>query len=117
MRHSSSNDSGRLLDVPNIYPGSLPHNLPPSDSSNVTGASEEIAIIDVRTGDPAQDMLDLFLGPLLKKSPEGNKPLVKDMKFTYEFERFNQNNVFGEAAEPLMKKKSSLSEKVAKFLD
>ncbi|KAG2707760.1 hypothetical protein I3760_05G162100 [Carya illinoinensis] len=115
---SSSNDSGGLLDVPNTNRGSNPHDLTAFDSSNVTGAREEIATIDTRTGDPAQDMLDLFLGPLLKKSlKEENKPFVKDMQFAYEFERLNQNNVFGEEAEPLVKKKSSLSERVAKFLD
>ncbi|XP_041012933.1 uncharacterized protein LOC121256267 [Juglans microcarpa x Juglans regia] len=114
MKLSSSNDSGGLLDVPNSNRGSPPHDLTAFDSCNVTGASE----IDMRTGDPAQDMLDLFLGPLLKKSlKEENKPFVKDMQFAYEFERLNQNNVLGEQAEPLMKKKSSLSEKVAKFLD
>ena len=63
-------------------------------------------------------MLDLFLGPLLKKPFEQeNRSFIKDMEFAYEFERQSQNTVVGEEIEPLMKKKSSLKDKVAMFLD
>ncbi|XP_062172753.1 uncharacterized protein LOC133878220 isoform X2 [Alnus glutinosa] len=87
-------------------------------ASSSRNSSEEIAIIDRTTVDPAQDMLDLFLGPLLKKPVvEEKKSFVKDIAFAYEFERQTQNNVVGEEIEPLMKKKSSLKDKVAMFLD
>jgi hypothetical protein len=108
MTASSCKDSRCLLDVPNSNQSSSAHEL----------ASEETVSIDRRTADPAQDMLDLFLGPLLKKPlMEENKSFVKDIAFAYEIERQSQNNVVGEEIEPLMKKKSSLKDKVAMFLD
>lgn len=118
MTTSSSKNSRCLLDVPNSNQSSSAHELTASYSSSVALASEEIAIIDRRTVDPAQDMLDLFLGPLLKKPVmEENKSFVKDFAFAYEFERQSQNDVVVEEIEPLMKKKSSLKDKVAMFLD
>ncbi|KAL4638200.1 hypothetical protein ACB092_03G131900 [Castanea dentata] len=115
---SSSNVSVRLLDAPNGNQSLPTEEVTASHSSTVSLVSEEIAIIDRRTGDPAQDMLDLFLGPLLKKPFEQkNRSLIKDMEFAYEFEMQSQNTVVGEEIEPLMKKKSSLKDKVAMFLD
>lgn len=115
---SSSNVSVRLLDAPNGNQSLPTEEVTASHSSTVSLASEEIAIIDRRTGDPAQDMLDLFLGPLLKKPFEQKtRSLIKDMEFAYEFEMQSQNTVVGEEIEPLMKKKSSLKDKVAMFLD
>lgn len=115
---SSSNVSVRLLDAPNGNQSSPTEEVTASHSSTVSLASEETAIIDRRTGDPAQDMLDLFLGPLLKKPFEQeNRSFIKDMEFAYEFQRQSQNTVVGEEIEPLMKKKSSLKDKVAMFLD
>lgn len=115
---SSSNVSVRLLDAPNGNQSSLTEEVTASHSSTVSLASEESAVIDRKTGDPAQDMLDLFLGPLLKKPFEQeNRSFIKDMEFAYEFERQSQNTVVGEEIEPLMKKKSSLKDKVAMFLD
>lgn len=107
MTVSSSNNSGCLLDVPYSNP-----------NSSVTLAREEKVITDSGTVDPAQDMLDLFLGPLLKKPlKEENKSFMKDAAFAYEIERLSQNVVSGEEMGPLMKKKSSLKDKVAMFLD
>lgn len=116
---SSSNDSGGLLDAPNNSQSSPAQEVAATYSSTVNFASEEIAITDRKTGDPAQDMLDLFLGPLLKKPlKEENRSLIKDMEYMYEFERQRQNNVVREEIEPgLMKKKSSLKDKVAMFLE
>lgn len=89
-------------------------------NSTGTLALEESVVDPIRTGDPAQDMLDLFLGPLLKKPRvEKNKiELIKeDMMFSCEFEKQRQNNIGAEELVPLTKKKSSLKDKVAMFLD
>lgn len=72
-----------------------------------------------RTGDPAQDMLDLFLGPLLKKPLEEKKQfefVTENTKYVREFKNQCQNDVVEEMV-PLTKKKSSLKDKVAVFLD
>ncbi|XP_057962961.1 uncharacterized protein LOC131154298 [Malania oleifera] len=82
-------------------------------------ASEETVIHPGRTGDPTQDMLDLFLGPLLKK-PSKHKKIdffSEDVKISHEFRKPSQNKMAGEEPVPLMKKKSSLKDKVAMFLD
>ncbi|KAJ0095365.1 hypothetical protein Patl1_15765 [Pistacia atlantica] len=72
--------------------------------------------VQSRTGDPAQDMLDLFLGPLLKK-PRGDKE--KKTEFTTNDEGFRQlsQNDVGEEMVSHIKSKSSLKDKVAMFLD
>ncbi|KAI4357093.1 hypothetical protein L6164_001062 [Bauhinia variegata] len=72
------------------------------------------------TSDPAQDMLDLFLGPLLKKKPpeeEKREYFVEDFPFSHELARQGQDEIVGEEKGPLMKKKSSLKDKVATLLD
>ncbi|KAB1206093.1 hypothetical protein CJ030_MR7G005997 [Morella rubra] len=113
---SSRKDSEGLLDVPNSDRGSSAHHPTACSGSNLPVVGEENAIVNAK--DPAQDMLDLFLGPLLKKPlKEDNRLLMKDMSFSYEFETQIQNNVVIEEREPLMKKKSSLKDKVAMFLD
>uniref|UniRef100_A0A0A0KPK7 Uncharacterized protein n=2 Tax=Cucumis sativus TaxID=3659 RepID=A0A0A0KPK7_CUCSA len=70
-------------------------------------------------GDPAKDMLNLFLGPLLKKSVEieQSKFLTKDVQFSCDLKSQNQrhNDNVGEVVS-VMKKKSSLRDKVAIFL-
>ncbi|KAM2781072.1 hypothetical protein FF1_010898 [Malus domestica] len=77
--------------------------------------------------DPAQDMLDLFLGPLLKKTVEKEtkekdrkaQMLTENMTFSQEFKRQSESNVIREEIPPtpVVKKKSSLRDKVAMFLD
>lgn len=72
-----------------------------------------------KTGDPGQDMLDLYLGPLLRKptlDDQMNGSLSEDMKFELELKKLSQNNIAEERI-PLVKKKSSLKDKVAMLLD
>lgn len=92
------------------------------DQPLITTACEDgisscnLTSVQSRTGDPAQDMLDLFLGPLLKK-PRGDKE--KKIEFTTNDEglrQLSQNDV-GEEMVSQMKSKSSLKDKVAMFLD
>lgn len=87
--------------------------------STLNKTAEFVATGTSQTGDPAQEMLDLFLGPLLKKplKEEKNKSIVEGMEFTQEFTRKSQEEFAGEEMIPLMKKKSSLKDKVAMFLD
>ncbi|KAF7151633.1 hypothetical protein RHSIM_Rhsim02G0032700 [Rhododendron simsii] len=85
-----------------------------------TSAGEGTVVNPCSTGDPAQDMLDLLLGPLLKKPGwEENKiGLIKeDMTFAGDITKQRQNNIGTEVVVPLTKKKSSLKDKVAMFLD
>lgn len=85
-----------------------------------SSASEEITINSSRTGDPAQDMLNLFLGPWLKKPVEKETRtdiLTDNLAFSYEIETQTHTNVVREEIAPITKKKSSLKDKVAMFLD
>lgn len=94
------------------------HAAETSYNSTESYTSDEIVINISRTGDPAQEMLDLFLGPLLKKPLEEQKrieSITKDMIVIPELRKQSQNHV-GEEFVPLMKKKSSLKDKVAVFL-
>ncbi|KAH7664338.1 hypothetical protein IHE45_14G115200 [Dioscorea alata] len=85
------------------------------DSPAVENFSCNIA----RTGDAAQDMLELFLGPLLKK--EAHKQLdigiskTEGMIFVDESNEAHSQTVLAEKA-AVEKKKGSLKEKVAMFL-
>lgn len=99
-----------------------------SSTQNVSGPcelnsslrSEQTVISAGVTGDPAYDMLDLFLGPLLKKPLEEQRKteyMMEDVAFCPRFDFQNQNNIVGEEVAPIMKKKSSLKDKVAKLLD
>ncbi|XP_038892147.1 uncharacterized protein LOC120081389 [Benincasa hispida] len=92
---------------------SIPHGL------TATSGGENVDT-GVRTmGDPAKDMLDLFLGPLLKKSVEieQSKFLATDVQFSCDLMSQNQrhNDNVGEVVS-VTKKKSSLRDKVAIFL-
>ncbi|KAK1320136.1 hypothetical protein QJS10_CPA03g02542 [Acorus calamus] len=77
-----------------------------------------------KTGDAAQDMLDLLLGPLLKKPPVNEakpKSLTEDIRLECELnsKRVIQSVDLGReqlVAAP-KKKKSSLKEQIAVFLD
>ncbi|KAM7463313.1 hypothetical protein LguiA_031434 [Lonicera macranthoides] len=89
-------------------------------SSAETLTSEGVIVNPRMTGDPAQDMLDLFLGPLLKNPLEKDDKKVEliDMRFAHESEKLKENDVCGAEPVPLLKKKrSSLRDKVAAFLD
>lgn len=90
-----------------------------SYGSTMNLVSEESLISSSRTGDPAHDMLDLFLGPLLKKPMEKGKRsefTTMDVDFTFELKKKTRND-FGDEMVPPMKKKSSLKDKVSLLLD
>ncbi|KAI3976454.1 hypothetical protein MKX01_008312 [Papaver californicum] len=73
-----------------------------------------------RTGDSTQDMLDLFLGPLLKIPQTGgerSESVAEDFNLACEFRKHKRNQVVGEEVVPLTKKKSSLKDRVAMFFD
>ncbi|KVH95713.1 hypothetical protein Ccrd_002171 [Cynara cardunculus var. scolymus] len=81
--------------------------------------TSKVALADSRmTGDPAQDMLDLFLGPLLKK-PIGKEETIsiKDMIFPHEVKNQQNDAVISDKPVTLTKKKSSLRDAVAMLLD
>ncbi|KAI6676785.1 hypothetical protein NL676_037581 [Syzygium grande] len=78
---------------------------------------EETVVGIKRTGDPAQDMLDLFLGPWLRKPVEEEKMsqfVVDEVIPMQDQEKQSHSVVIVEAVSPL-KKKSSLKDKVAMF--
>lgn len=78
---------------------------------------EETVVSIERTGDPAQDMLDLFLGPLLRKPVEEEKMsqfFAEEVISIQDQKKQSSNVVSIEAVSPL-KKKSSLKDKVAMF--
>lgn len=82
--------------------------------------TKEIIVEPNMSGDPTQDMLDLFLGPLLKRTQEEEKKtnlISEEMSFAYELKKQKHSVVVREEHAPLTKKKSSLKEKVAMFLD
>lgn len=90
-----------------------------SYGSTMNLVSEESLISSSRIGDPAHDMLDLFLGPLLKKPVEKEKRsefTTMDFDFTFELKKKSHND-FGDEMVPPMKKKSSLKDKVSLLLD
>ncbi|EEF43742.1 conserved hypothetical protein [Ricinus communis] len=88
--------------------------------STAACASEESLINVTRTGDPAQDMLHLFLGPLLKKPLESIKTqnVIDDIVLVSDLKNQNHNDAPQQML-PLsnMKKKTSLKNKVSLFLD
>lgn len=114
-----TNETGTAVDSPceNKYSsGSAREDL--SSSTSTTG--ELIATSTSLTGDPAQDMLELFLGPLLKttrEKEEKSKSVVQNVEITHEFTRQSQDELAGEEIVPLMKKRNTLKDMVAMFLD
>ncbi|XP_042500981.1 uncharacterized protein LOC122078867 [Macadamia integrifolia] len=72
-----------------------------------------------RTGDPTQDMLDLFLGPLLKKPQKEEKKMeiTTEEILAYEFRKQSESKNVESEVVPLVKKKSSLKDKISMFLD
>ncbi|CAJ1933773.1 unnamed protein product [Sphenostylis stenocarpa] len=91
------------------------------DLSNSTSTTDEVIATNTsQTGDPAQDILNLFLGPLLRKTlekEEKNKSIVENAKITHDFTWQSQDELAGEEMVPLMKKRNTLKDKVAMFLD
>ncbi|KAL2938895.1 Uncharacterized protein RDABS01_022344 [Bienertia sinuspersici] len=90
-----------------------------SDSSSTKPLAVEGSIIDQSiTFDPARDMLELFLGPLLRKTKEGEMKMdsiTEKTKLDYEFSNRSEND--NDKGAPEMKKKFSLKDNVGKLLD
>ncbi|CAK9324093.1 unnamed protein product [Citrullus colocynthis] len=106
---NTNNDSKQIAMDLNT---SIPH-----DSTANSGGEKVDA--GVRTmGDPAKDMLDLFLGPLLKKSVEIEQSKFRrtDVQFSFDLKSQNQRHNDNVGVVSVMKKKSSLRDKVAIFL-
>ncbi|XP_031090705.1 uncharacterized protein LOC115995733 isoform X2 [Ipomoea triloba] len=91
-----------------------------SISAKDTSSSEALPKPNI-TGSPAQDMLNLFLGPLLKKTQEEKEVEVArdDIYFAYDrdLKSSNRNVDLKDLSAPLAKKKSSLKDKVAMLFD
>lgn len=101
-----------------ILPAHEPTAASSKSSENLT--SKEILFSSNRTGDPAQDMLSLFLGPLLKQPVEEKKNteiITEDMAFVSEYRKQSQNTAVGEELVSLMMMKRSIKDQVAMFLD
>lgn len=116
---SHTNESVGFIDVHICDSQSSTHNISASYKSNSSLKSEQTVINAGITGNPAHDMLDLFLGPLLKKPLEEKKKtefVMEDVAFCPKFELENQNKIVREEIGPIMKKKSSLKDKVAMLL-
>ncbi|KHN05420.1 uncharacterized protein LOC114378252 isoform X1 [Glycine soja] len=113
-----TNETGHTLDSPCKNENSSKSGR--EDLSHFTSTTGElIATSTSQTGDPAQDMLDLFLGPLLRKTleKEKSKSIVKNVEITHEFTRQSQDKLAGEEIVPLTKKRNTFKDKVAMFLD
>lgn len=114
-----TNETGTTVDSPceNKYSsGSAREDL----SNSISTTSEVIATSTSLTGDPAQVMLELFLGPLVMKTlekEEKRKSVVENVEITHEFTRQSQDEVAREEIVPLVKKRNTLKDKVAMFLD
>nr|GMD37647.1 myb-like protein X [Ipomoea batatas] len=91
-----------------------------SISAKDTSSSEALPKPNI-TGSPTQDMLNLFLGPLLKKTQEEKEVEVvrDDIYFAYDrdLKSSNRNVDLKDLSAPLAKKKSSLKDKVAMLFD
>lgn len=88
-------------------------------NSNIKGTVSVHNFIS-RSKDPAQDMLDLFLGPLLKNPVSDDKrinTIEEDKTFVREVKEQLRDNSIATDFVPFTKKKSSLKDKVAMFLD
>ncbi|CAL0304293.1 unnamed protein product [Lupinus luteus] len=115
----ATSESGTAIDSPcgNKKPsGSAREAL---NNSTLTTTGQLVTTSTSQTDNPAQDMLDLLLGPLLWNLPEKekNKPTVDSLEFTDEFTGHSQAELAGEEMPPLMKRRSTLKDKVAMFLD
>lgn len=88
----------------------------PSSTDQVQNSNTFSSITS--TGDAAQDMLNLLLGPLLTKPVEETTTVVNcdDMLLNRPVRYHSQYHIVEESAPPL-KKKTSLKDKVAMFLD
>ncbi|XP_009799095.1 uncharacterized protein [Nicotiana sylvestris] len=127
---SGKGKSGPVEDVISMSTGSL--NCSELDNQSLRRDerhSDSIPITETRVEDappkvnmsenPTQDMLDVFLGPLLKKTHEEKRvELVREdmMSLAHDLNKKNQSDP-SEGHPVLVKKKSSLKDKVALLLD
>ncbi|KAK2635764.1 hypothetical protein Ddye_030556 [Dipteronia dyeriana] len=105
--------------APNSVRTSPTHPTTASRNATSSFTGEKCLLSAATTGDPAQDMLDLFLGPLLKKPIQQEKKTeftANGMVFTNKLQKLSQSDVREEMVYP-MKTKSSLKDKVAMLLD
>lgn len=109
------------VDALSSEPKPPPTSICMSESSRETVTKEEIVVPLESTGDPAQDMLNLLLGPLLNKRVNEEKKkneelLTNRLVFSEEVKPSQAANVVGNAI-PQSKKKTSLKDKIAMFLE
>ncbi|KAK7303012.1 hypothetical protein RJT34_13911 [Clitoria ternatea] len=84
-------------------------------NSIVTSELVATSISQSQTYNPAQDMLDMFLGPLLRKTiekEETSKSIMENIKITHELTRKSQDEPTGGEIVPLMKTRNTLKDKV-----
>ncbi|KAF3327994.1 hypothetical protein FCM35_KLT06600 [Carex littledalei] len=132
-KNDPSKDASKPVPGPRLTKGLLKCSTSKTitDSSDYTLSEKNNLIEDtnipsnvVTTGNPAQDMLDLFLGPLLKKSPPVKEPAIESVEevCNSSLVETNEKAVYREEKNPveeretLVKKRSSLKDKVAMFL-
>ncbi|GLT67849.1 hypothetical protein SLA2020_401270 [Shorea laevis] len=114
---SYRNESEGCLNASNSTQRSPTHEAA-SNNSTVCPANEHSSINTSRTGDPVQDMLDLYLGHLLNKPVEEQRTesITKDVAVANDLEKQSLNDVQEERV-PTLKKKRSLRDKVALLFD
>lgn len=90
-----------------------------SHHDSIENTSKVTLAADSRlTGDPAQDMLNLFLGPLLKKPIAKEETIsIKNIILPHEVKNQHHDTVISDKPVTLTKKKSSLRDAVAMLLD
>ncbi|KAJ9549451.1 hypothetical protein OSB04_021994 [Centaurea solstitialis] len=91
----------------------------PSRHDSIEKTTSKVTLADsISTGDPAQDMLDLLLGPLLKKPIRKEETvLTKDIILSHEVKNQQNDAVITNKPVTWTKKKSSLRDAVAMLLD
>ncbi|KAJ8649268.1 hypothetical protein MRB53_002291 [Persea americana] len=122
----SKNGSGGSLLVTGIVQemstctitGSSP-NLVGSEREERESLASRVTITTSRTGDPAQDILELLLGPLLEKPQVGERTLdtLRKVVMACNFGQDISSQAGVEQEMPLTKNKSGLKDKVAMFLE
>ncbi|KAG1362821.1 hypothetical protein COCNU_10G010400 [Cocos nucifera] len=113
----------KLLDLARYYPNALqldPVLFQQRNKQKSTGV-ENMATNVRRTRNAAQDMLDLFPGPLLQKPPDDEQETgaikTESMNITCEDDKQATSREMWREEATLPKEKSSLKDEVAMFLD
>lgn len=115
--YSSSAVTGTSIIAPQdtrsqIYEEITSHHDSNENKSEVTLSASRM------TGDPAQDMLELFLGPLLKKPIRKEEASsINDIVIPCEIKTQQHDAVISNKPITMTKKKSSLRDAVAMLLD